>query len=473
MQYRQIPDRIQKSLKNLVHAHVPLESIVDRIASGGGVALLVGGAVRDLFLGHEIKDLDIEIHHLTIDQLQLILSNYGPVSCIGKAYGVLRIHGLSIDWSLPRRDDAGRKPIVSLHADIDMRTACARRDLTINAMAINLKTYELIDPFNGLQDLKDGVLRAPDVELFVQDPLRFYRVMQFIGRFNARPDKALTDVCMRMDISAVSCERIEQEFNKLFLKSIQPSRGLRWIMAIGRMSEVLCELQLLRGVMQNKQWHPEGDVFEHTMQAVDAAAAIGCTYADESQRLLLIYGLLCHDLGKITATHVVNGIIKSERHAVQGVPLARRMMSRLTKNHDRIDGVCTIVRYHMEPGQFVTGNAGHAAYKRLASKCAPHVTLGLLADVARADKRGRNPDGLDPLTTDDPRIVQFLKHARAAGVIDVVEQPLLQGRDIADLVAPGPEMGDYLRVAYELQIEEDFTNKDELKTRLAALIRKN
>ena len=113
--------------------------------------------------------------------------------------------------------------------------AFKRRDLTINAMGIDLKTFELIDPWHGLEDLKKGILRAPDAKLFIEDPLRLFRVMQFIGRFQMNPDKQLNEICAKMSLAGISTERIEAEFDKLFLKSKRPSLGIRWLQEIGRL----------------------------------------------------------------------------------------------------------------------------------------------------------------------------------------------------------------------------------------------
>ncbi len=249
------------------------------------------------------------MYGLTTDQLEKILRSFGPVSLVGKSFGVLRLHGLDIDWSLPRADSAGRKPTVVIDPTMSFEQAFRRRDLTINAVGIDLHTYELIDPFNGQQDLTNKLLRPTDVQLFTEDPLRFFRVMQFIGRFEMEPTESLNVLCTKMDISHVSIERIETEFEKLLLKSVHPSRGIRWIATIGRLQDVLPELAATVGVAQNPQWHPEGDVFEHTMQALDAAAAL--PYTDKRTRLIILYAALCHDLGKAVTTEDVAGVWKS------------------------------------------------------------------------------------------------------------------------------------------------------------------
>jgi len=466
MKSTKINKEIQSALQSTLKKYPVIHDIVRAINESGGKALLVGGAVRDLLLGREIKDLDIEVHNLSIDRLEAILEQFDEVSLVGKSFGVLRLRGLDVDWSLPRKDSVGRKPEVEINPIMGYEQAFKRRDLTINAMGIDLITFELIDPFDGAQDLQNNILRAPSKTLFLEDPLRFYRVMQFIGRFEMQPDEELDTICKEMDISKVSVERIEAEFEKLLLQAKRPSLGIWWLKKIGRLKEVLPELAATIGVQQDKKWHPEGDVFKHTMQALDAAAIIRDTYENRLDKLALMYGALCHDLGKPSTTHTVNGEIKSEEHAMQGVPLTKQILKRITKNKELIDTVCKLVKYHMAPIQFIDGGAKLSAYKRLANKLTPHTNLRMLADLALADKRGRNPKGDDPLDKDFPEIDQFRKKAQEAKVELEQEEPVLHGRDIMDMIEPGPRMGELLKQAYEIQIEEGIKDKNELKRRV-------
>jgi tRNA nucleotidyltransferase (CCA-adding enzyme) len=259
------------SLNQLLKQNPLIIQIVKSIAQNNAKAYLVGGAVRDLLLDIAVKDLDIEVHGLAPKELEKILSRFGPVSLVGKSYGVFRLHGLDADWSVPRSDASGRKPEVKIDPYMSLKDAFRRRDLTINAMGMDLTNFGLVDPFGGYNDLKNKILRATDAKLFLEDPLRFFRVMQFIGRFQMRPDDELNKICSEMRIKDVSIERIDQEFAKLFLKSNKPSLGIRWLKFINRLKEILPELYATIGVEQNPQWHPEGDVFEHTMQSLDAA----------------------------------------------------------------------------------------------------------------------------------------------------------------------------------------------------------
>lgn len=468
MNSTKIESIVQKKLEKLLQDRALVKKIVAGIVQLGGQAILVGGAVRDLLLSStnnlEIKDLDIEVYNLTLEQLQAILEQFGPVSLVGKSFGVLRVHHLDIDWSLPRADSAGRHPHVIIDPFMSVEKSFLRRDLTINAMGIDLHTFELIDPCNGLQDLKNKLLRAPDAHLFVQDPLRLFRVMQFIARLQMQPDATLNKVCATMDMSAVSIERIELEFDKMFLKSERPSLGIRWLREINRLKEILPELADTIGIEQDPIWHPEGDVFEHTMQAIDAAALL--SYGGTHEKLIASYAVLCHDLGKVTTTQFVDGRVRSRGHDQVGGPLARKMLKRITHRKELVDAVVKLVVHHMAPGQFVENNAKAAAYKRLALKLAPEVNLQLLAKVSLADKRGRNPRGHLPLANDIPNLDEFCAKSQKAHVFEQPEKPLLQGKDLMGIIEPGPKMGALLKKAYEIQIEEDIQDKQELLKRI-------
>ena len=465
MKSTKIDTLIQRAVADIHKQYPVIREIVNEINAHEGVVFLVGGAVRDLFLGLPIKDLDIEIHGIPLQELQALLQRFGDVSLVGKSFGVLRYPGLAIDFSIPRTDSTGRKPEVVLNHSMPIQDAFVRRDLTINAMGIDLKTGKLVDPFNGIKDLQEGSLRAPDIAFFIQDPLRLFRVMQFISRFNMYPEKKLSSICKKMEIDGISRERIEQEFEKMLLKSKQPSLGIRWLNEIGRLEEVLPELAETIGIKQDPIWHPEGDVFEHTMQTIDAAAAI--SLPNNYIRKVLLYAAMCHDLGKVSSTGFSEqGKVISHGHDVQGIEKTRQLMRRITNNKDLIDAVSKLVRYHMAPLQFVDNDATPAAYKRLANKLAPHCSLSLLADLALADRRGRNPKGIRPLEKQFDDITRFRKIAENIGVLNQTEQPLLQGRDIQDLIEPGPEMGKLLQKAYEIQLQENIKSKEELRKRI-------
>ncbi len=209
---------------------------------------------------------------------------------------------------------------------------------------------------------------------------------------------------------------------------------------------------------------------------LDAAAAIARTYDDRHKALVLLYTALCHDLGKATTTQKTPNGVTSYNHEVEGVEIARSMLKRITENHDITAAVLKLIRHHMTPVVFVKEGAKPAAYKRLANKLAPEGTIALLADLAYADMRGRNPfeqrplppgiSEIPPLNTEIPELVIFLERAQEACVRDKQEEPILKGRDLLDVISPGKKMGELLDRAYEIQIEEGITDKDVLKKRV-------
>ncbi len=340
-----------------------------------------------------------------------------------------------------------------------------RRDLTSNAMGIDLITFQLEDPFDGQRDLKQGILRAPDPELFIQDPLRFFRVMQFIGRLQMVPDEQLNHICREMDLSEVASERIFQEFEKLFLKSKQPSLGIQWLQDIDRLKEILPQLHDTIGVVQRPDYHPEGDVFEHSKQALDKATELEC--ADEEERLTLIMAALCHDLGKAVATQEVDGVIHAFGHDTMGAPIAAELLEKLTNKTSIKETVPKLVRYHMMPFAFIKSGAKKSAYKRLAKKLAPHTNCAMLAKLSIADKLGRNPEVGKPLVgITHPDIDGFIQIVEQVGVLNEPEPAVLMGADLLDQVKPGPRMGKLLEKAYKIQIEQGVTDKEELKKRI-------
>jgi tRNA nucleotidyltransferase (CCA-adding enzyme) len=345
--------------------------------------------------------------------------------------------------------------------------ACRRRDLRMNAMMINAMQWldghiEIIDPFNGKQDIKEKKLRAVDKILFLDDPLRFFRVMQFIGRFEMEPDNELNNICKHMEIE-VSKERVFEEIKKLLLKSKRPSLGLRWLLKIGRLQEVFPQLHNLVGIKQRSDYHPEGDVFEHTMQALDAAAKCE-KFANEDEKFLIMLGVLCHDLGKPITT---DDKLSTVGHETKGVPLCKQFLKIFTDDTFLIPAVCKLVRYHLRPLQLFEQKSSLKAYKRLAAKLAPQINLRQLALLSLCDLQGRNPKGSQPLENKWlSECMQFLEIANKAQVMHGPEKPVLLGRHLIGVVEQGPKMGEILKRAYDIQIDEGIKDIEVLKARV-------
>lgn len=449
-----------------------LRAIVADVSRAGGVVLAVGGSVRDWLLNRMVADYDIEVHGISYEHLETILSLYGRVYYEGKSFGVLRIEGVPIDWSLPRIDKAGRHPLVTIDPFLSYEQAFKRRDLTINAIGIDLINGTIIDPFNGYGDIIHKRLKAPSAELFIEDPLRFYRVMRFIGVLDMVPDDTLNSLCSSMDITGVAHERVVYEYTVLLLKAKSPSAGLRWLRHIDRLAVLLPELHALIGVSQRPDFHPEGDVFEHTMQTIDAMALISQGYSQE-QRLVLLYSALAHDIGKALTTVLVDGVWRSTGHADVGAKIVPSLLMRMVISDVLVKKVSLLVRYHMSALPLVRKNSPLSAYKLLARDLGQSVSLRMLADLARADKAGRNPCSQEPLLIPDYEVDRFLWCASQAGVLEQPEPPLLRGRDIIDIVPSGVEMGALLKYAYEIQLKDAVYDKIELKNRILCMVNRH
>ena len=164
-------------------------------------------------------------------------------------------------------------------------------------------------------------------------------------------------------------------------------------------------------------------MFEHTKQAIDAASML--SYIDDDEKIIVMYAALCHDLGKVTTTKIHENKITSYGHAKESERFAKRFMRRITRNKKLLVAVSKLVRYHMHPIQFIQSEARLSAYKRLAKKLAPEVTLQMLAKIALVDKRGRNPEKGMPLSGPVLEVDEFLKKAQEAQVLEQVEEPIL------------------------------------------------
>lgn len=420
-----ILNAIQLSVSKIVKKQRFVKKIFASIHQHGGKVLLVGGAVRDILLKKIGKDLDFEVYGITLETLQKILEQYGPVSFVGKSFGVLRLHGLDVDWSLPRKDSSGRHPVVAYDPFMSYEQAFIRRDITINAMGIDMQTYELIDLYGGMYDLEHKILRAPDLAFFVQDPLRLLRVMQFVGRFEMAVDQKLSDACKQVDLSNVSQERIEQEFSKLFLQAVRPSLGLQWLGAINRFHD----------------FFPGVSVDEHLFTMVDQAAQH--SYRSEQEKLACIWAVIVGSLSPYVQRSGIDLVQATSVHK----QLVMQFMKKLTGHHKLITMIADLVWY----ARMITTDLTDPQLKWLACWLSPDTSLHLLMQYAR----------LQQGTTDNIDAVE--NRIKQLGILDKPVAPLLTGKDLLD-VAQGPALGKLVKKAYQLQIDQGVVDPVFLKT---------
>ena len=435
-------------------------SIAEVVRNSGGHALIVGGWVRDTLLGlPESSNVDLEVFGLPGDRLRALLETFGRVEAVGESFQVYKIG--DIDVSLPRRDSkAGRGHrgfLVSGDPDMSIAEAARRRDFTVNAISWDPLTGEYFDPFDGRSDLERRLLRVVDPQTFGDDSLRVLRGVQFAARFALTLEESTAALCRQIPLDDLPSERVWGEFEKL-LFAPKPSIGFAIAMDLGIVSKLFPELQALAGCPQEPEWHPEGDVWVHSLQVIDHAR----TRIDDLPRpeqLAVMLGAVCHDLGKPATTAVIDGRIRSLDHEEQGVPPASAFLDRLNVNsfdgYDVRKQVLGITAQHLKPGSWfkVRDEVGDGAFRRLAHK----VDLELLARVAKSDCEGRKPGQFDCTAMD-----WFLERARALGVQHRPPEPTLLGRHLLALgLKPGPRVGEILKAIYELQMDGKVTNLDE------------
>ena len=437
------------------------------IADAGGRALIVGGYVRDRLLGIDSKDIDIEVFGLELDALQMLLQRYGEIYTAGRSFGVLRIKSLDIDFSLPRRDSkvaAGHRGFqVDFDAGLDFAEAARRRDFTINSIGLDPLTHEFIDPHGGQRDLKAQRLRATDARHFAEDPLRALRAAQFIARFSLQADAELLALCAELDLSELPPERIGEEMRKLLLLGTRPSLGLNFLRD-AQLLRFFPELQALIGVAQDPKWHPEGDVWVHTLMVVDEAAQLRDGGPDDFAMML---GALCHDLGKPATTFVDGEHIRSPAHDEAGIAPSKSLLSRFHVPRRVSVQVEALVRHHLAPALFVSQGTGAKGYRRLARKLdTAGVSPALLLRVATADHLGRTtPDALARVFPAGDTFVQAINDYLFAGQ---AANRVVTGQHLLDRgYTAGPLLGQLLA---ECELVQDETGWDDPERILARVL---
>ena len=313
--------------------------IAAAVRAAGGRALIVGGWVRDRLMGRSIegsKDIDIEVYGMPADRLRQLLEHFGNVETVGASFQVYKLG--DIDVSLPRRESKsgrGHKAFdITGDPSMTVEEAGRRRDFTINAIAWDPLTDEYLDPFKGRLDIERRLLRAVDATTFPEDGLRVLRAVQFAARLDFAVDEPTRRLCRTIPLDDLPAERIWGEFEKLLLAR-RPSIGFVLAMDLEVVAKLFPELLALAGCEQEPEWHPEGDVWVHTLQVIDRARE-RLDDLPRPQQLAVMLGAVCHDFGKPATTAFLDGRIRSIDHEDQGVAPASVFLDRL--NLHTIDG---------------------------------------------------------------------------------------------------------------------------------------
>jgi tRNA nucleotidyltransferase (CCA-adding enzyme) len=407
------------------------------------------------------RELDLEVYHLPPDRLVAVLRRFGEVNLVGESFAVYKLSARAgdgsppptIDVSLPRRDTRvgrGHRGFeIQGDPDLPFQEATRRRDFTVNAMMLDPLTGETIDLWNGAADLRARVLRAVDRETFVEDSLRVLRAVQFAARLEFDIDPATVDLCRSIDLGDLPAERIWGEVEKLLMRARRPSIGLDWALRLGVVEHLFPELLALVGCPQEPEWHPEGDVWVHTLLAIDRARE-EIAGLPEAKQLTVLLAVLCHDFGKPATTAVVDGRIRSYEHEEAGIAPTLSFLDRLKVHtlggYDVRAQVVALVGSHLTPSHYFKNrdNVGDGAFRRLARRLEPE----LLYRVSRADCLGRTG------TFSTEAQAWFIERARSLGVEERPPKPLLMGRHLLEMgLRPGPEIGRITKAVYEMQLD--------------------
>jgi tRNA nucleotidyltransferase (CCA-adding enzyme) len=451
----EIPDKVLK--------------LATTVRDAGGRALLVGGCVRDLLMLMQAKDWDLEVYNLDPAKLRELLDRFGPVNVVGEAFTVYKL-GRDIDVSIPRRERKSgrghRAFVIEGDPAMSIVEATRRRDFTINAILQDPLTSEIIDPFDGQRDINQRTLRVVSPDTFGEDSLRVLRAAQFAARFEFELEPETAALCQTIELTDLPAERIWGEMEKLLLRARRPSIGLEWLNKFGAIDQIFPEIRSLRDVPQDPEWHPEGDVYVHTLLAVDRARELidDLPYA---KQVTVMLAALAHDFGKPPTTEFIEGRLRSRGHEEAGVAPTEKFLDRL--NIHTIDGydvrgqVTAIVREHLKPGEFYKkrDEVGEGAFRRLARRC----ELELLYRVAKADSLGRNAEGVPPEKWYDAKAQEwFIQRAKELELEQGAPAPILLGRHLLEMgLTPGPRMGEITREVYEMQLDGRVRTLEEAK----------
>jgi tRNA nucleotidyltransferase (CCA-adding enzyme) len=444
-------------------------NIARAVRERGGRAVVVGGWVRDRLLGRESKDMDLEVFGIPSADLPALLAPFGKVEPIGQSFPVYKIG--TIDIGLPRRESKsgrGHKGfVVEGDPAMSIEDAARRRDFTMNAISWDPLTGEYLDPCGGRADLSRRILRMVDPATFGDDSLRVLRALQLAARFELTLDEGTAALCASIALEDLPAERVWGEVEKLLLLAARPSIGFQLALDLGVIDRLFPELKALVGCEQEPEWHPEGDVWVHTLMVIDQARQ-RIDDLDRSDRITVMLAAVTHDFGKPKTTAFLDGRIRSLNHEEEGVAPASAFLDRL--NIHTIDGndvrrqVLGLTAQHLKPGMLfkVRHELTDGAFRRLAQK----VDLELLARVAKSDCLGRTGH------FDCSAMDWFLTRARELGVDRSPPKPLLLGRHLLDLgMSPGPAIGELLKQVYEKQLDGDITTTDSAIEHARRLIR--
>ena len=448
-----IPDRLQGLVATTA-------DLAERFAAAGHNLYLVGGVVRDAIVNRLDDDADLDFTtDARPDETEAIVGAWGDaVWTQGKRFGTIGVSkdGRTYEITTHRAEayhPDSRKPDVEFADAVE--ADLARRDFTVNALALKLPGTEIIDPFDGLVDLAAGRLRTPlsPQESFSDDPLRMLRAARFIAGYHLVPDDELVAAVKEMAprLAIVSAERVRAELDKLLVVA-DPSPGLWFVAQTGLAEQFLPELPEL--AVEQDPIHRHKDVLAHTI------AVVNNTPPD---RILRMAALL-HDIGKPATREFGPRGVSFHHHEVVGARMARKRLNELRWPHDDLEAVVQLVELHL---RFHTYSMGwtDSAIRRYVRDAGP--LLDRLNTLTRADCTTRNEAKAKRLNDRMDELEREIDRLRAQEELDAI-RPDLDGEQVMTQlgIKPSRDVGDALAFLLELRLEHGPLGEDEARKRL-------
>lgn len=420
------------------------EQIAEGVRRLGGRTYYVGGYVRDTLLGIENKDIDIEVHGITEESLLELLTDIGQPASFGRSFGILTVRGTGLDIALPRSERSTgpghRQFEVSVDPFIGEEKASSRRDFTINALMRDVLTGELLDFRGGRDDLENGIIRHVDDASFADDPLRVLRAASFAVRLDFELAGETLKLCSSIDITGLSRERVEEELSKALLKSRRPSVFFETLRAMGQLSFWFPELEALIELPQDPIYHPEGDVWIHTMEVIDRAAGYRDCVSEPLSFMLLC---LCHDLGKAVTTEFIKGRYHAYQHEIKGIPIIEQLLGRIIGEKEIKRYVRSMVPLHMRPNVAAFSRPSVKSTNKLFDSAACPEDLIYFAMCDKPVLAGDTE-----FSGDSDFLWERLEIYK-----EIMARPHITGKDLIDAgIAPGEELGRLLAYAHKLRL---------------------
>jgi poly(A) polymerase len=461
----------------LLSAISPLANELGSIFAAAGHELaLVGGPVRDVFLGRAHDDLDLTTDARP-ERIQEVVAGWADHTwTVGIEFGTVGLRkGRSIFEITTYRSDSydrsSRKPVVEYGTSLvdDL----ARRDFTINAMAARLPGHQLVDPFGGLADMQHKLLRTPGTPQasFTDDPLRILRAARFTAQlgFTVAPEvrQAMEDMAGLLAPPKVSAERIAAELTKLLTSPLPrgPRAGIALLVETGVAEQVLPEVPMLR--LESDEHYRHKDVYQHSLTVLDQAIALEPRYQLE-QDLVLRLAVLLHDIGKPrTRSRLPGGRVAFHHHEIVGAKMARKRLTELRYGKDIVTAVSRLIELHLRFHGYGEGDWTDSAVRRYVHDAGP--LLSRLHALTRADCTTRNKAKalrLERAYDDlEERIADLHTREELARI-----RGDLDGNEIMELLGlkPGPAVGRAVKYMLELRMEHGPLGHDRAVQELLA-----